>query len=191
MAVWPSGLGAGLQTLSPQFDSGYCLVTTEYPIQPGLILAWTQYGPATETTYNANTSTLTIMDGTNLTLTVEVPPSGDFYVDVTADWAFGSNGSLNTATDIFLGLVKHADTSTVYQIQSWCGTNQPNFVNGARSTHRYLVTGQTAGSSLQFDLAMGVSSTTDLAFAAFYAQANGGALTTNPVEPILIQAFAS
>lgn len=151
------------------------------------LLAAHSYGPATEATYNANTTTLTVMDATNLTLSLTVPASGNVDIDVSADWAFATV-AVTSAVDIFMGIVKHGAVGTVYGLKSWFGNNN-SIVAGANDTHRYNLTGLTPG-ALQVDLAMGVSGPLGTGgFAAFYAVALGGALSTDPANPIVIQAF--
>jgi hypothetical protein len=156
---------------------------------PGTLLATHSYGPGTQFTYNIGSqSTLTIMDGTNLTLSFVVPASGNVDIVVSADWAFASSG-LTQATDMFMGIVKHGAVGTIYGLQSWFGNNN-SIVAGANSTHRYNCVGLTPG-PLQIDLATGMSSTAGILFADFYAVAFGFALSTDPANPIFIQAFAA
>lgn len=151
------------------------------------LLAAHSYGPATQVTYNANSTTLAIMDGTNLTLSLTVPASGNVDIDVSADWAFATD-AVTSAVDVFLGIVKHGAVGTIYGLKSWCGNND-SLVIGANDTHRYNLTGLTPG-ALQVDLAMGCSGPLGTGgFAAFYAVALGGALTTDPGNPIVMQAF--
>lgn len=151
------------------------------------LLASASYGPAAEKTFNANTTTLTVMDAANLTLSLTVPASGNVDIDVSADWAFATVG-VSSAVDLFMGIVKHGAVGTIYGLKSWFGNNN-SIVAGANSTHRYNLTGLTPG-ALQIDLAMGCSGSLGAGgFAAFYAQALGGALSTDPVSPIVIQAF--
>jgi hypothetical protein len=166
------------------------LQTSDIPVMPGQLLASHSYGPATEATFNAAVTTLTIMDGTNLTLLFTVPTSGNVDVVVSADWAF-STSNVSVATDMFMGIVQHGAVGTVFGLKSWFGNNS-SIVAGANDTHRYNLTGLTAGTSLQVDLAMGCSGTLGSGgFAAFYAVASGGALNTDPSNPIFIQAFAA
>lgn len=151
------------------------------------LLAEHSYGPATEITYGAGSTTLGIMDGTNLTLSFTVPASGRVDIDVSADWAFQTT-SVTSAVDMFMGIVKHGDVSTIYGLKSWFG-NDNSIVAGANSTHRYNLSGLTAG-ALQIDLAMGCSGSLGTGgWAAFYAVAFGAALSTDPGNPIWIQAF--
>lgn len=151
------------------------------------LLAAHSYGPATQVTYGAGSTSLGIMDGTNLTLAFTVPASGNVDIDVSADWAFQTD-AVTDAVDMFMGIVKHGDVGTIYGLKSWCG-NDDSIVLGANSTHRYNLTGLTPG-ALQIDLAMGCSGTLGAAgWAAFYAVALGAALDTDPANPIVIQAF--
>lgn len=160
-------------------------------VNPPNVLAAQLYAPASQQTYNANVGALTALDTVNLSVgPFEVPSSGNYFVDVGMDWAYASNGSLSVATDMFLGLALHGTTVPICPIQSWCGSNQPNFVNGAHHAHRYFVTGQTPFSQQQLDLIMGISSTTNISFASFYAWA-GSVLSNNPTAPALIQVFSA
>lgn len=162
----------------------------DFMYQPGALIAHMSYGPATEVTYNANTTTLAIMDGTNLTVSFLPPPTGNVYIDITADWALATV-SLTKATDMFMGLCAHGNTGVVYDLQSWFGNNN-SIVAGAHSMHRYHVTGLTFGTTAQMDLCMGSSGTLGSGgFASFYAVALGGSLTTDPSGPITVDVFAS
>jgi hypothetical protein len=158
---------------------------------PGVLLATHYYAPSSQVTYNANTTTLTIMDGTNLTLSFTVPASGNVDIMVSADWAFATV-SVSSAVDMFLAIVKHATVGTIYGLKSWIG-NDNSLVCGANSTHRYNLTGLTPG-LMQIDLAMGCSGSIGGggSFANFYAGTLPvGALTSDPSNPIFIQAFAA
>jgi hypothetical protein len=156
---------------------------------PGTLLASHSYSPGTEQTYNANTTTLTIMDGTNLTLSFTVPASGNVDVVVSMDFAFATV-SVGAAVDMFMGIVKHATVGTVYGLKSWFGNNS-SIVVGYNATHRYNLTGLTPG-ALQIDLAMGCSGSLGSGgFAAFYASTFSTSLTSDPVNPAWIQAFAA
>ncbi len=157
---------------------------------PGALLTTCYYAPASQQTYNLNTGSLAIMDTTNLSVSFTAPASGRVFADVTLDWAFAANGSLSAATDMFIGLCQHGNASSPVSIQSWIGTDEPNFAVGGRDIKRYYVTGLTPGTAYHWDLCGGMSSTTNISFAAAYA-GPGGVLSADPVEGGLIQVFAA
>jgi hypothetical protein len=149
-----------------------------------------QFGPGVQVTYNAVTGTLTPLDTVNLSIPFTVPPSGNFYIDVSMDWGYGSAPGNSAVVDMFLGIALHGSVTTLLSpIQSWFGTDMPNVVAGGRALHRYYSTGNTPG-SIQADLIMGVSNVSDMSWGAFYAGSTG-VLSSDPVAPALIQAFAA
>lgn len=174
----------GTEPVSPNNPGGQA--------RPLLLLAELAYGPAEQQTYNANTETVTPLDTVNLaTPPFVVPPEGRVLVDVTADWAYGAGSGLAAATDMFLGLALHGTNggTLVAALASWCGTTQPSFVAGGRSTKRYYCAQNlTPGELAVLDLVMGISSTNNISFAAFYA-GDGGSLTSDPTGPVLVQVF--
>lgn len=164
---------------------------------PGGSLGYHQYGPNPQVNYQVLSTagtTWTAMDTTNLTLSITVPSTGNFFVDVGADWAMQSASGLSQATDMFMGLAIHNTTTLICPAQSWWGMDQHPQVGGQHAFHRYYVIGQTPQATLQFDLVMAMSATTDIAFATFYAEdgtvAGGELVTADPAAPITIHAFA-
>lgn len=165
-------------------------------ITAGGLLATVSYTPATNQTYNQGTS-MAPLDPVNLVIAVPVPASGRFYVDVGIDWGlFGTVGYAAT-TDLFLGIALHGSggATLMAPIQSVGGLSisvalTGTFGIGARTPmHRFLVTGQAPGSTVTLDLVGGISGTANI-LGQFYAGPTA-AVTTDPVTPTLIMAFAA
>ena len=107
-------------------------------------LSSTQYAPSVNPNYTVNNSTLTAVDTTNLTTSLfTVPASGKIKVSASFPWATGA------ASTLVIGMKNHSGGVNVGPIMDVSLTSSTSL----RSTVQWLITGLTASSNLQLDLA--------------------------------------
>ncbi len=138
---------------------------------PGLLLAVTQYGPASLQTYSTSSSTMTAVDTTNLTVgPFTVPVSGRILVRLTAT---------TSAANLWWGLLNHSGGAQL-------GFSLGFYAGNVGQSAPVLITGLTPGASLQLDWGFASQSGT----AGFYAF--GGTLNTaGHTAPAVMEVWAA
>lgn len=164
-------------------------------VTAGNLIAQVNYAPGANQTYNQGTA-YAVLDAANLAIAVPVPASGRVCVDVGIDWGLFGLAGYAATTDMFLGLALHGTGGgTILGVPHSVGglsvgaALAGTFGIGAHDTHRFLVTGLTPGATVTMDVVGAVSSVTNI-LAQYYAGPTG-VVTTDPVAPTLIQAFAA
>jgi hypothetical protein len=163
----------------------------------GALLATVIYAPATQQSYNPGTS-ISVIDATNLIIKFTVPQSGKFYIDVGIDWGiFPAAAAFQFTSDLFLGIALHGTSGATLlsPIQSVGGMSAPNSVTnqpgiGGHAFHRFYSSGNPPG-SITADLVMGISSIFEITGQFYAGPAGVTDVTTDPVAPTKIQAFAA
>ena len=157
-------------------------------VPPGTLLASHQYAPASNTEFTFNTSTLTKLDATNLTLAFTVPANQ--IVDVDADFfLYSQSGGSIAGETVAIGLLNHTGGAQVGFTQPLNNIDNVSIAGALHYHIRFHLTGLTAG-ALQLDLA-GVTSGTTGGSGVLEAQGLTGQLTDVDGGPALLQAFAS
>lgn len=122
----------------------------------GALLASAMYGPTTQTTYDL-TGTLAALDTTNLTIAFTAPASGKVRVTVSAYVTVAPILTVGGVSAMVVGLFAHGTTTQVGSVGQLIGLQSVSSTQAqqAISTGQYatLVTGLTAGSSYQYDVA--------------------------------------
>jgi hypothetical protein len=112
---------------------------------PGTILTGSQYATAANSTYTTTSNSPTAIDTNNLTLSFTAPSSGQVWVRWSAFVGEAGGGG-----NVSFGLVTHG-TSTVVGAMEGVLANAGTSAN--RETFEQLLTGLTAGTTYNLDLA--------------------------------------
>lgn len=160
--------------------------------QSGTVLGQTVFSPTSSYTKSAaGSTTLAVIDSTNLTVSFAAPPSGQVFIncELPQFGIFSVGGAVTFPTGIYLTVVTHG-TST--QVGEWVlGYQNPVALPGAGAqvspvNRSILMTGLTAGTVYQVDLAWAATNTSPLMFLG----AQHGTSTTLMTGSIILRAVA-
>lgn len=130
----------------------------------GGLLAVAQYAPSSRATYDL-TSTLAALDTTNMTVSFTTAASGNGSKHVLVKAYFSLNTTISGDTCYF-GFFTHSTTTVVGGLSRFIGPNAANDTIFLPLVIETYITGLTAGTAYQYDLA-GYSANGD---AVVYAQ---------------------
>ena len=143
----------GSYTLIPNAYLSFALVGTVWyvlnlaPTTSGQLLSLTQYAPTTDPSYSLNSSAMTAIDTTNLTTSsFTIPASGRIKVTI----AGVLDGSASSGTPYF-ALLNHSGGAQVGD--TFAAPSQTISSDNFPFQRTLYISGLTAGSSLQLDLA--------------------------------------
>jgi hypothetical protein len=193
VTVAAAGTINGLTLLGPG-QSGLYLVTTggasnviytiaSYVTSAGQVIAYTVYAPSSASTYDANTTTLTAIDTTHLTVGPFIfPASGKVLVELTAT----CEGPAAAANHMVFGLLNHTGGALVGVSGLVMNSPTATAADNVQSCKFAQVISETAGSSLQLDWALLSNSATF----ALIAQGETSATTIGTGAPAVMKVTA-
>lgn len=149
----------------------------------GAPLAYATYGPGTTTTYNL-TGSLAAIDATNLTISFTAPPGGAVLAAIWLPYQIEPTLVVSDVTWLTLCYTTHGSGTRISPEMRFgmLSSMSATTVQQLGGTAAYLapVTGLTAGTGYQWDLAGFYNGTAAPALAAVYADSGGIANAWGP-----------